>query len=142
MELTRKFKAQLVGKTVEVKAVYVTDPKPPHKGYYMVPSGEILRMIGEETGYTIDGFDVNVTNGLAIVTTADKPSHVVGIGSCPITPDTAIDPVGIAMRRAILNFAFATCAFDDVYDELRKLNGQTLDLATSDRLNQSLEKLL
>jgi hypothetical protein len=140
MELTRKFKAQLVGKTVEVKAVRVTDSVT-NKSYYVVPAGEILRLIGEETGYKISGFDVSVVNGLAVVATADKSEHVAGVGSCPITPDTTIDPVGIAMRRAILNFAFATCAFEDVYDELRKLNGQTLDLETSDRLNQSLEKL-
>lgn len=140
MELTKKFKANLVGKTVEVKAVYVTDTAT-GKGYYIVPSGEILRLIGEETGYSLKGFDVNVTDKVAIVTASDKTENVTGVGSCAITPDTTIDPVGIAMRRAILNFAFMTCAFDDVYDQLRKLNGQTLDLATSDKLNQSLERL-
>jgi len=141
MELTKKFKAQLVGKTVEVKAVRVTDSVT-NKSYYIVPAGEILRLIGEETGYNISGFDVNVTSNLAIATAIDKPENVQGVGSCAITGDTTIDSVGIAMRRAIFNFAFATCAFEDVYDELRKLNGQTLDFATSDRLNQSLEKLL
>jgi hypothetical protein len=141
MELTKKFKANLVGKAVEVKAVYVTDSVT-GKGYYIVPSGEILRLIGEETGYNLKGFDVrHVTDKIAIVTASDETENITGVGSCAITPDTTIDPVGIAMRRAILNFAFMTCAFDDVYDKLRALNGQTLDLATSDRLNQSLEKL-
>ena len=141
MELTKKFKAKVGERTVEVKAVYVTDTAT-GKGYYIVPSGEILRLIGEETGYNLNGFDVNVTSNMAVVTTTDKTENVNGVGSCAITADTAIDPVGIAMRRAILNFAFMTCAFDDVYDKLRALNGQTLDLATSDRLNQSLEKLI
>ena len=140
MELTKKFKANLVGKTVEVKAVYVTDHVT-SKGYYIVPSGEILRLIGEETGYNLTHEHTAIEQGLVFVTVGDNKEGILGQGSCAITPDTTIDPVGIATRRAILNFAFMTCAFDDVYDKLRALNGQTLDPATSDRLNQSLEKL-
>jgi len=141
MELTKKFKAQLVGKTVEVKAVYVTDPKPPHKGYYMVPSGEILRLLVIHTAYFPKYKSTMTGHGMVAVEFVDDENEITGQGSCLISAEAGPDPVGIATRRAILNFAFLTCAFDDVYDELRKLNGQTLDLATSDRLNQSLEKL-
>lgn len=140
METVKTIKALVGEHEVEVKTIKVQD-KSTGSFYYIVPAAEVLRLLAEHTDYLPVMSIPMQPAALALVKATDETSEIEAAGSCVITPEIS-DPIGVAMKRAIYNFAFLTGGFEDVWDKLRELNGGTLDPELSNKLNDSLEKYL
>ena len=141
-KLTKEFSATIDGKPVKVKAIRIDDAKEPKGFYWLVPSSTVLQLL-RQIGYEPIIDEVRTANGVVIVAMSSDDEIgqlITAYGSCLIAEGHGLDPVGIAMRRAVSNFAFLTGKFESVFDELRKLNEGTLDPAKSDTLNDSLQK--
>lgn len=145
METVKTFKAIIDGKEHEVKAVRIDDVNEKIGYYWLVTASELLLLL-EKTGHLIKLESFLIQDGLVAVTVKNvirldkEPDFAVG--SCLIGKEHGNDPVGIAHRRAISNFAFQTGLFDDVFDKLRELNKGTLDPRKGDALNDSVTKSL
>lgn len=141
METVRTFKAVIDGDEYEVKAVRVDDPSEKNGFYWMVTASEILRLLNG-VGYPVVMESFMVQYGIAAVTVREPRGAIFAVGSCLIGKEHGNDPVGIAHRRAVNNFAFQTGLFDDVFDKLRELNKGTLNPRKGDVLNDSVTKML
>lgn len=119
-----------------VTAIWIEDEA--NKGFYLLPSGSLLTTL-KAMKYKPKVSVHLIENGLATVLVEDEGNEVYAYGSCLIGREYGLDPVGIAIRRGYSNFALATGEFQDAFDKIRELNGGTLDLDKSDKLNQSLE---
>lgn len=116
--------------------------------YWVFPTADRVAAIKSQ-GWEIDTtvLNVNSIDYLAkaeIKYTASRPIKgpevYMGYGSCAI--QGSLDSAGIALRRAICTAISLAGLLPDAMAELRRLNGQTLDLAKSDPLNESvLEKI-
>lgn len=138
METVKTFKAAIGEMLCSVKAVRVDDPT---GAYWMVTASEILRLLNE-ANYPVVMEAFMVQDGIAAVTVREPSGAIFAVGSCLIGKEHGNDPVGIAHRRAINNYAFQTGLFDDVFDKLRELNKGTLDHRKGDVLNDSVTKML
>ena len=109
--------------------------------YWVFPTAErvaAIRAQGWEIKTTV--LTVNGTDYLAQAEIVKAEKVVMGYGSCAI--QGSLDSAGIALRRAICTAISLAGLLPDAMAELRRLNGQTLDLAKSDPLNESvLEKI-
>ncbi len=109
--------------------------------YWVFPTAErvaAIRAQGWEIKTTV--LTVNGTDYLAQAEIVKAEKTVMGYGSCAI--QGSLDSAGIALRRAICTAISLAGLLPDAMTELRRLNGQTLDLSKSDPLNESvLEKI-
>ena len=109
--------------------------------YWVFPTAErvaAIRAQGWEIKTTV--LTVNGTDYLAQAEIVKAEKAVMGYGSCAI--QGSLDSAGIALRRAICTAISLAGLLPDAMAELRRLNGQTLDLTKSDPLNESvLEKI-
>lgn len=136
METVRTFKATINNLEWVVKAVRVDDPT---GAYWMVTASEVLNLLQNACHCQAQIETFMIQDGIVAVTVKDSDG-VFAVGSCLIGKEHGNDPVGIAHRRAINNFAFQTGLFDDVFDKLRELNKGTLDPRKGDVLNDSALK--
>lgn len=105
--------------------------------YWVFPTAErvaAIRAQGWEIKTTV--LTVNGTDYLAQAEIVKAEKTVMGYGSCAI--QGSLDSAGIALRRAICTAISLAGLLPDAMTELRRLNGQTLDLAKSDPLNESV----
>lgn len=126
---------QGVGKAIFVKV------NENNQQYWVFPTAErvaAIRAQGWEIKTTV--LTVNGTDYLAQADIEKVSKVVTGYGSCAI--QGSLDSAGIALRRAICTAISLAGLLPDAMAELRRLNGQTLDMAKSDPLNESvLEKI-
>lgn len=141
METVTEFTAIIAGKDHRVKAIRIDDTTEPRGYYWMVTASELLRLL-DRINYDVRVEAFLIQDGIAAVTVKDSNGSLFAVGSCLIGKEHGNDPVGIAHRRAISNFAFQTGLFDDVFDKLRELNKGTLDPRKGDVLNDSVTKSL
>lgn len=105
--------------------------------YWVFPTAErvaAIRAQGWEIKTTV--LTVNGTDYLAQAEIVKAEKTVMGYGSCAI--QGSLDSAGIALRRAICTAISLAGLLPDAMTELRRLNGQTLDMAKSDPLNESV----
>lgn len=141
METVKVFKATIDGAEYEVKAVRIDDVNEKIGYYWMVTAAEVQRLLhAVSIEPVIEAFMIQ--DGLVAVTLKNRGGMTFAVGSCLIGKEHGNDPVGIAHRRAINNFAFQTGLFDDVFDKLRELNKGTLNPRKGDVLNDSVTKML
>lgn len=139
METVKTFKATIGRIEYEVKTVRIDDTSEPRGYYWMVTASELLRLL-DKINHEVRLETFLIQDGIAAVTVRDSKGSLFAIGSCLIGKEHGNDPVGIAHRRAISNYAFQTGRFDDVFDKLRELNKGTLDPRKGDVLNDSVMK--
>lgn len=141
METVKVFKATIDGAEYEVKAVRIDDVNEKIGYYWLVTASELQRLLAEN-GCIVAIESFLIQDGIVAVTVKDDRNVNFAIGSCLIGKEHGNDPVGIAHRRAINNYAFQTGLFDDVFDKLRELNKGTLDPRKGDVLNDSATKMM
>lgn len=141
METVKVFKATIDGAEYEVKAVRIDDVNEKIGYYWLVTASELQRLLAEN-GCIVAIEAFLIQDGIVAVTVKDDRNVNFAVGSCLIGKEHGNDPVGIAHRRAISNYAFQTGLFDDVFDKLRELNKGTLDPRKGDALNDSVNKML
>lgn len=141
METVRTFKATIDEVECDVKAVRIDDTTEPRGYYWMVTASELLDLLAM-AGCIVSIESFLIQDGIVAVTVKDDRNANFAVGSCLIGKEHGNDPVGIAHRRAISNYAFQTGLFNDVFDKLRELNKGTLDPREGDVLNDSVTKML
>lgn len=141
METVRTFKATIDEVECDVKAVRIDDTTEPRGYYWMVTASELLDLLAM-AGCIVSIESFLIQDGIVAVTVKDDRNANFAVGSCLIGKEHGNDPVGIAHRRAISNYAFQTGLFNDVFDKLRELNKGTLDPRKGDVLNDSVTKMM
>lgn len=141
METVKVFNAMIDHVSSAVKAVRIDDVNEKIGYYWLVPASELQRLLAEN-GCIVAIEAFLIQDGIVAVTVKDDRNVNFAVGSCLIGKEHGNDPVGIAHRRAISNYAFQTGLFDDVFDKLRELNKGTLDPRKGDALNDSVNKML
>lgn len=138
---TKLISFTLENKERVTQAVRIEDSAEKAGFYWMVTSAELLRLL-IDCGFDVSISDVKCDSTIVMVELQSENKSIGKVfGSCRV--NEGLDPVGIAMRRAVNNFAYMTGLFDDLWNKVRELNdGRTLDPMKSDPLNDSVTKHL
>jgi len=127
----------------KVKALWVTDITEKNQGYWYVPLSEQMKVL-RQLGYEVNHNPKYGFNETLVVCTIDfrkgeKRNWEEFRGSASTRER---DPADLARKRAVLNACYWSGEFEDMYDQLRKINGKTLAPGKGDPLVEGLAKTL